>query len=151
MVTTFTTRELCRDELVSKFVTNASWQNVYGYFPAASELVGKTPVLLVLSDGTLQRFANLETNPVSYQFLLINFVLADSDSDSWTPALASDNLDDLDRAIRQLIRDNAGSLTTATNLRFADGFSQRRDMNVGGKPYMTETYTVIADLARGAI
>jgi hypothetical protein len=150
MVTTFQSRELVRDELVALFVANASWNNVYGYFPAASEMVGKTPILLILSDGTRQQSSGVWSNPTSYQFLCISFVLADSDSDNWTVALASDKVDDLDRVFRQVIRNN-GALTNADVLRFGDGFSVRRDVSIGGKPYISEERTIICDVLKGTM
>jgi hypothetical protein len=94
--------------------------------------------------------ANLNTNPTSYQFLCVSFVLADSDSDNWTAALASDKVDELDKVFRQVVRNNTASLTTCNLLNFGDGFSVRRDVNFGGSPYITEERTLIAELRSGA-
>jgi hypothetical protein len=151
MTTTFQSRELVRDELVALFTADNSWNNVYGYFPAASEMVGKTPILLILSDGTRQSMDGVWSNPANYQFLCISFVLADSDSDNWTVANANDKVDDLDRVFRQIVRTNAGSLATANLVRFGDGFSVRRDVSIGGKPYISEERTIICDVIKGTM
>lgn len=149
MVTTFTSRELVRDELVSLFTANNSWQAVYGYIPAVNVFEGMTPILVIRSRGSLQNFANLETNPASYQFGIVSYVRAYSAGEI-SSAQAEDKLDDLDKVVRQVIRDNAGSMTTAINLRF-DGASEVRDIDIGSVPYMAEARILIADLPRGAI
>jgi hypothetical protein len=95
--------------------------------------------------------AGVYTNPASYQFQCISLVLADSDSDSWTSANAEDRLDDLDRAFRQVIRDRMATLTNADLLRFAEGYSERTDIDLGGKPYIREVRNIIADLNHGSI
>ena len=151
MTTTFQSRELVRDELVTLFTANNSWQNVYGYFPSANEIVGKTPILVILSAGTRQDMAGVWSNPSSYRFRCLSFVLADSDSDNWTSANAEDKLDDLDRAFRQVIRTNMGSLTNADLLRFDEAYSERVDVDLGGKPYIREERNIIADLHKGTM
>jgi len=152
MVTTFTSRELVRDELAALFVANGSWQAVYNYFPSAKVISQLSPVLIIRSRGTAQAFSNLETNPASYQILITSWVVAGSETDSSiTSAIAEDELDTLDKTIRQVIRNNAGSMTTANNLRFTEGFSEVSDILLVNVPYIIESYTVIADLARGAI
>ena len=149
MVTTFTSRELVRDELVSLFTANNSWQAVYGYVPAIKVFAGMTPILIIRSRGTLQNFSNQDTNPTEYRFGIASFLRAFSTGEI-TSAQAEDTLDTLDTAIRQVIRNSAGSMTYADNLRFA-AESEVRDVSIEGLPYMVEAYTVIAKLARGAI
>ncbi len=143
-MTTFQSRELVRDELVALFVANNTWNNVYGYFPSAAELVGKTPVLMIRSRGTQQQMAALHTNKASYRFFLTTFVAI------VTGAVAEDEIDTLDKVLRQVIRDNT-SLTNANNIRFASDYSDVSDVEVGGKPYILETYTIYADLASGSV
>lgn len=149
MVTTFTSRKLVRDELVALFTANNSWQAVYGYVPAIKVFAGMTPLLIIRSRGTVQDFAALETNPAEYRFGIASFCRAYSAGEI-TPAQAEDTLDTLDTVVRQVIRNSAGSMTTADNLRF-DGESEVRDVTIEGLPYMVETRFVIAKLARGAI
>lgn len=151
MVTTFTSRELVRDELVTLFVANGSWQEVYGYAPSVDELSGKTPILVIRSRGTIQNFANLETNPVTYRFVISSAVLAYSASDSWNSANAEDKLDELDKVVRQVIRNNAGSLTYGVNMRFETAVSEVSDPIREGLPYILESRFVLVDLPRGAI
>ena len=150
MVTSFTSRELVRDELVALFTSNNSWQEVYGYFPSVNEVANKTPFLVITSSGTIQSFGGMETNKVSYRFTLSSWVLAYSASDNWTSANAEDKLDDLDKVLRQVIRNNMGSLTYANLLRF-DGGSEVRRVEFENMPYLLEARTLIADVIRGAI
>lgn len=149
MTTTFQSRKLVRDELVTLFAANGSWQEVYGYFPSAALAAGRTPVLMIRSRGTRQDMAGVWINPASYRFLLSSFVLAYSSSDSWTSANAEDKLDELDKVLRQVIRDNVGSLTYADNLRFEEGFSDVSDIDLGGNPYIVETRAILVDLPSG--
>jgi hypothetical protein len=144
-MTTFSSRELVRDELVVLFVANGSWQEVYGYFPSVSEMEGKTPILIIRSRGTEQDMAGLDTNPAVYRFLLSSWVLAYSESDSWTSANAEDKLDELDKTVRQIIRDNAGSLTNGDVIRFEAGQSQVDDMIIEGLPYIVETRAILVN------
>lgn len=149
-MTTFQTRELVRDELVTLFAATNKWSEVYGYFPSVEEVAGKSPVLIIRSRGTLQQMAGVGTNPVSYRFLLSSFVLAYTENGTWTSANAEDKLDELDQQIRQVIRDNA-NLTNADVLRFDEGGSQVVDTIIEGQPYIVETRTIIADLISGAV
>lgn len=148
-MTTFQSRELVRDELVALFVANGSWQDVFNGFPGVAEISGKTPVLIIRSRGTRQRFEGMSTNPASYRFLISSWVLAYSASDNWTSADAENKLDELDTTVRQVIRDNV-NLTNANNVRFDEGYSEVDDVIIEGVPYILETRIVYADLPRGA-
>jgi hypothetical protein len=150
MPTTFTSRELVRDELVSKFVANGSWQEVYGYHPSVNELENKTPFLVIRSAGTRTEMAGEFTNPTTYRFAVISYVLAYSASDSWDSADAEDKLDELDRAVRQIIRDNAGGMTTCNLLSLEGGMSQAQDVIIEGIPYIRESRFVTAHLVKGS-
>lgn len=150
MTTTFQSRELVRDELAALFVADGSYQETYGYAPSVNEIMGKTPVLVIRSRGTSQGFEGVWNNPVTYRFSFASWVLATSEPDNWTSANAEDKLDELDKVIRQVIRDNV-SLTNATNLRFEPGFSQVVDLTPEGVPYIVETRFILADLPSGAM
>lgn len=150
MTTTFVSRELVRDELVALFVAAANWKAVYGYMPAFTTISGRTPILTILSAGTRQEFANLFTNPASYRFEITNYVKSSSETDATVlSADAQDELDDLDRAIRQVIRNNV-QLTNASNLRFDDNYSSIERGALGNVPYVRESYIIYADLPNGA-
>lgn len=152
-MTTFTSRELVRDELVSKFVANGAWQNVYGYRPAIKEILGKTPFLVIVSQGRATRFETQSVSPTIYRFQLFNFVLAYSENpaDNYSSNDAEDALDTLDKTITQIIWDNRGDMTTANVLSLDDGGSERTDLTPEGVPYIRERYTILAFLAKGAI
>lgn len=150
MTTTFQSRELVRDEIVALFVANGSWQDVYGYMPGYTVISGNSPVLTVLSAGTSQRFAGVFTNPVTYRFEITNYIVSSSESDATVlSADASDQLDTLDRTIRQVIRDNV-QLTNGDNVRFDENFSNVERGAIGNVPYVRESYTILVDLPNGA-
>lgn len=149
MTTIFQTRELVRDELAALFVTDGSWEAVYQYWPGTDLVISYSPILIIRSGGTAQDFAGVEINPSSYRFRFENYVKAADEDGSWTSANAEDEIDDLDRTIRQVIRNNI-SLTNANNLRFEAGYSAVRDVLVGGMPYIMETYSLLADLPKGS-
>jgi len=152
MTTTFQSREAVRDELVTLFTNNGSWQEVYGYAPDLNEIIGKTPVLMVRSRGTAQDMAGDETNPASYQFAITTWVLAYSEDGNWTSANAEDKIDELDKVVRQVIRNNAGGGSNADQYRFDPAQSEVRDVILqGGVPYMVESRLIYADLPRGAV
>lgn len=151
MTTTFQSRELIRDELVALFVANGSWQNVYGYRPPITEFKGKTPLLTIRSGGTEQDMAGLDLNPTSHSFLISSYVLAYSAADSWTSAMAEDKLDELGQLVRQVIRNNTGTLTNADLLRFAPAGSQIVDIEIQSVPYIRESREIFADLKKGTM
>lgn len=150
-MTTFQSRELVRDELAALFVANGSWQAAYGYFPSVDAIKGKTPILIIRSRGTSQDMAGLNTNPATYRFLLSSWVLAYSAVDSWTSSNAEDLLDTLDMKLRQVIRDNAGSLTNGDLIRFEQGTSQVDDVMIENLPYIVETRAILVDLIKGSV
>ena len=150
MPTTFTSRELVRDALAALFVANGSWQEVYQYHPSVNEIENKTPFLVIRSAGTQQDMANEWTNKVTYRFAIISYVLAYSASDNWTSALAEDKVDELDKVIRQVIRNNAGSMATCDDLLLDNGLSQPQDVILEGVPYIRESRFVSAYLQAGA-
>lgn len=151
MVTTFTSRELVRDELKALFVANASWAQVFSNGAALRDFLGQSPLLMIRSRGTSQVFATLDTNPATYRFLISSWVLAYRASDNWDNTEAEDKLDELDKTVRQIIRNNAGSMTYANVLSFEEGPSQVDDIIIEGLGYIVETRAVLAYLPRGAI
>lgn len=150
MPTTFPSRELVRDELVSKFTATNAWQEVYGYHPSVNEIQDKTPFLVIRSAGTEQNMANEWTNKAIYRFAVISYVIAYRASDNWTSAHAEDKLDDLDRLVRQVVRDNAGSMTTCDDLLLDNGLSQPQDVILEGLPYIRESRFISAYLQAGS-
>lgn len=152
MPTTFTSRELVRDELASKFVSNGSWNAVYQYHPSVEDVLNTHPFLVIRSAGTQQDMYNEWTNKATYRFAIISYVLAYSPnpSDTWTSALAEDKLDELDKVVRQIIRNNAGSMTTCDDLLLDNGLSQTQDVIIEGVPYIRESRFVSAYLQAGS-
>lgn len=150
MPTTFTSRELVRDEITTKFTNNGAWQEVYGYHPSVNELENKTPFLVIRSAGTSLEMRNEWTNKTVYRFAIISYVLAYSASDNWTSANAEDKLDELDKVVRQVIRDNTASMATCDRLELDNGLSQPQDVIIEGVPYIRESRFVSAHLEAGS-
>lgn len=151
MTTTFQSRELVRDELAALFVADGSWQEVYQYWPGTNEIAGKTPVLIIRSRGTRQDMAGVFTNPASYRFLVSSWTIAYSSAASITSSSAEDTLDTLDKTLRQIVRDNAGSLTNGDLIRFEEGYSEVIDVVAENLPYIVETRAILVDLVAGAV
>lgn len=150
MTTTFQDVDLVIAELVTLFGANNSWEAEFGYFPGVNAIKGYSPVLIIEDEGTRTRFAAEETNPVSYRIRVSSWVIAYIAGER-TVAQATTQRRALNKTIRQVVRDNAGSLTNANLLHFADEFSSVDTLLVEGVPYMVETFMLQADLARGAI
>ena len=148
-MTIFVTRETARDSLVSLFTTNASWDLVFGYQPSQNEINQRGSVLIISSGGTEQQAQALDFNRAVYRFNFMSLVLvADTDADgSWTEANCEDRLDNLDAAIRQVVRTNMGG-AGGYFLRF-EGGSTTGYIIIGGAEYRTEQRVIIADYPSG--
>lgn len=151
MTTTFTSREVVRDQLVTRFTSAGNWQAVYGYMPPIDDWVGRSPILMIRSRGSSQDFAGDIHNPVRYRFLLSSWTLATSDDVVIDSQEAEDIIDDLDLVVRQTLRNYAGGDGVADQFYFEAGFSDVRDVIISGKSYIVETWPVIAELFSGAL
>lgn len=144
-------RKLARDELVALFDADGSWQEVWGYFPGVDAFQGRTPLLTVTSNGTAQATESLNVNPASYLFLITTYVLSYRDSDGWLATDAADALDALDLKVRQIIRDNMGTMTTVNTLQYDTSPSQITSAKtMEGLVYDIETRGIFANLVSGA-
>lgn len=150
MTTTFQDIDLILDEIAALFVANGGWEKVYDYYPGVDAIKGKFPVMIIQDAGTNQQMAGQFTNPVSIRILLSTWVLAYSEPDNWTTQNAIDKRRELNKTLRQIIRDNVGSLTNANNVEF-DGFSETESVIMEGIPYYVETFAIIAHVHSGAI
>lgn len=151
-MTTFQSRKAVREEIAGFFVADGSWTKVFDYDPGIKELVKETPVVFIRSAGTEQDFATRDTNKTTYLFEIVSIVLASDglgDTSIWTPSLAQDKVDDLDRSVRQIIHDNSGTATTANNFIFTGPSGVSPQIFEGGQPYIIETRTLTASLPRG--
>jgi hypothetical protein len=118
-----------------------------------NEILAKSPLLMIRGRGTGQTTPNFYTNPTFYRIILTTMVLAyDANSSPvWTSALAEDKLDDLDRLVRQIIRNNTQNAAWNV-LEFEESPSIVEDVIVGkGVPYIVESRAVLARLSSGAI
>jgi hypothetical protein len=149
MTTTFQDVDLVVTEIAGLFTTNGSWQTVFDYFPGVDAIKGYTPVLIVDDNGVATDFANLFTNPVEYRLTVQSWVIAYIEGE-WTVNQATAKRRELNKVIRQIIRDNAGGTTYTDSLRFEDGFSERSSVIFEGLPYLIERFGVIARLNSGS-
>lgn len=150
MTTTFPNPELTRDELVALFVAIDEWQEVHGYAPSPSDVAGKHPVLFIFNRGVQQQMAGVDNNPNSIRFLALLWTLQSDDNASYTRADAADKADFLNMTFRQVLRDNAGSLTNGDIIRFGSGYSSvAEDVIIEGLPYRVEEIEFFVDFANG--
>lgn len=149
MTTTFITREIARDALVALYTTDNSWDLVFGYIPSADEIGKRSSFLAVSSAGTDPKMSGLDMNPTKYHFALRSFIrVSDTDQGgSWTEADCENRLDELDRVVRQVIRDNPGSGNY--NYIFLEGPSTTGYQVLGGIEYRVEERTIIANYPSG--
>jgi len=142
MVTTLVTRETIRDGLVTLATATGKWQAVYGYVPKDNAVRGQSPFLVILSLGTLQSMESEGKNPAEYSLSVMSHVLM-NDKGSWTEANAEDKLDELDKVLRQLIRDNASGSSYCDAFTFLASPSQTDFVMIGGEQYRTEARVII--------
>lgn len=150
-MTSFQDIDLIVTEIAALFTAEGSWQDVYDYFPGLSTFQGRSPVLVVIDNGTLQEFDNLHTNPTTYNILLASYVLVNSDSDATiTSEAATTQRRALNVIIRQTIRDNAGGGTYYDLIQFTPRSSQIERLNAEGLTYELEMFEVAAFLKSGS-
>lgn len=148
-MTTFQDVDLVTTEVAALFTANGSWQAVYDYFPGVDAIKGYTPVLIVDDNGTSTRFESLHVNPVEYRLTVQSWVIAYIEGE-WTVNQATAKRRELNKVIRQIIRDNAGGTTYTNTLQFESGFSERSSIIFEGIPYFIERFNVIARLNSGS-
>lgn len=148
-MTTFVTRETARDALVTLFTADGTWKVVFGYLPGDSELKGQFPAMTIRSGGTQQEMASLNVNPTAYRFLLRTLILT-NDGDTWAESDCEDMLDETDRQLRQVIRDNAGLSTGSDYLRFEGSPSTTGYSIIGGVLWRWEERGLFAHYAVGS-
>ena len=145
-MTTFVTRKTAREAVAALFRANGTWQTVYDHEPR--DLAGESPVLTIRSGGTLT--SNMfNASPTAFLFVLTNYVLV-TDGATWGPDDAEDKLDELDREIREIVRDNTPAGCDYIELDESASVTAYVE-DEGGHIYRTETFTLRAELATGQI
>lgn len=148
MTTTFTSRQTIRERLATLITSTGEFAAVYDYVPAVKTISGMTPFCIVLSTGSNQQMSGINTNPVDFSFSVSVYVKRYEDA-NYTSQDARDKLDDLDRVIRQVVRDNAAGATVADMLLFDGSFSTVQHTEIDSTPYLVEPRTIIARLFDG--
>lgn len=142
-MTTLGTRETVRDALVTLFTDNGAWQAGFGHEPTAGEADGQSPLFVITSFGTHGRNV-LNTAPTTYRFQFSSYVLVGDPEDpsSWGAAEAEDKLDELDREVREIVRDNTPDGSYGIEL---EGPSRPSYAMMGGEVYRVEDYVILAE------
>lgn len=108
MSATLVDRQPVREYVVVSLATAATAaQAVYDYEPDPVTVAGKSPFVSVSSEGTGQEMASESYNPAD-MFLRVGVWVRVDTEGGVTRAAAEDLLDELDRQVRQWVRDNAG-------------------------------------------
>lgn len=132
-----TSRETGRDALVvlleaALVGTGKPVKTVTGSKP--TQLVGMTPLVAVLSAGTLREVLSFQGNQAT--FWLDVLVYVQQAEGSWTNAMAEDALDTIERLIEETYEANA--VTDEWAVLGRDGRSTVFDVSVEGNPYYVE-------------
>lgn len=147
-MTTFVTRETVRDSLVTLFTATAKWDIVYGHQPKTFDK--RASALTIRSGGTRWEMAGLNTNPTAYRLILKSYLLVDDDTGNWDASETEDRLDEIDRLVRQTIRDNVASVSGADYLLPDDGASDTGYAIISGDLYRFEEWVVWAHYTAGS-
>ena len=137
-MTTFVSREVARDALAALLVAKGSWQTVYAYEP--QDIKGHSPVATIRSLGT--SYSNtFNISPTSFDVLVTNWVLLSDSEDpsAWGPAQAEDQLDALDKALREVVKDGAPG-TGLVYVEFKDRPSAADATMISGLLYRIEDF-----------
>lgn len=140
-----TSRETARDALTTLLTAGLSGtaQEVVGH--RVSDPAGKTPVVAVLSGGSLrERLTFQGTRPTFY--LTIQVLVLAEDATGYTEADAEDTLDTLEAAIAGILESNWR--TTTWESIEQTGQSEVLDVAIGGHAYYLEVIPVAMKLAQ---
>ena len=142
-----TSRETSRDALVvlledALVGAGKPAKTVTGSKP--TQLLGLTPLVAVLSAGTLREALSFQGNQATFWLDVLVYVQqAEGD---WTNAMAEDALDTIERIIEETYETNKVTDDWATLRR--DGRSMVFDVSVEGNPYYVERIPTQIILAR---
>ena len=106
-----------------------------------TSIEGKSPVVAVNSFGSDRPRMTFQGNQTKFHLIISSLVLA-SDEATWTPALAEDKLDIIEKNIAEVIQDN--QITGDWKVLEYAGSSVVGDVALEGKPYIIEEIEIIA-------
>ena len=120
-------------------------QLVVGYKPSSKDVTAQSPLVAVMSAGIERRRLTFEGIRATVHLEIQVWVLY-TDGSTWTPALAEDRLNLIEKTIAQVVEDNP----SATNWIALDyeGQTSIRDFAFDGVPYVRETIFVAAECAQ---
>lgn len=138
------TRETSRDALVMLFDTALTGtgnpvQEVIGYKPGADEIKAKSPLVSVTSMGSERPRRTTAGNFATFYLEVETWVLL-TDGGSWTPAIAENMTDTIEKGIAGVVADNQE--TANWNIISYDGPTQVADVGFDGVPYIRETIPI---------
>ena len=138
-------RKDVRATLVALIVADASWQSVVGYRPPNWD--GQSPVMSVESSGTKEEdFTGYPTTRM--RFLIRSSVLVGTSDNAggWSSDDAEDLLDDLDLAIRDIVRDGVPDSGINAFVLDESNFSSTGYEIIGGELYRFEDRIILAEI-----
>jgi hypothetical protein len=130
--------QLFQDNLVGE---GQPLQAVYAY--QKGDLGGETPVLLVMSSGSLRKKASLGASQWRNLFRFELNVFVEDASGAWTDADVEDRLDWIEKRIADVIADNPRSAFW-DSLQLGDDYTQITPFQLGQVSYKMESLYVIA-------
>ena len=145
-MTTYVNRKTARAALKTLFVSNGNWQAVYEATPNTFDR--QTPVLVLRSGGTRQ-LMQYATDPATFRIEYRTYVLYEDPNapDDYGDEECEDKLDDLDKEMREVVRDNTPSGADAIEL--GEGFTETGYEMVDGVVYRWEEGVILVQLAVG--
>jgi hypothetical protein len=141
-MTTLLSRKTARDALVVLFEATGLWEDVFGYVPKDSAVKGRSPIMFITSFGTDQTMSGQQLNQATYTYTVWSMVLSSTPDETQTESMAEDDLDNLDREVRQVVRDNSNQLGSNLVLGFSDGRSRTFFLPIGGEKYIVEQFQI---------
>lgn len=140
-------RSVFRQALAALITLNANFKTVFDYMPDLDTLSEDTkwPIAIVTSSGTNQLMLSQHTNPSDFQmdvFILVRSNEREIAGSTWDESDAEDKIDELDQIIRQIVRNNVGTVAGVDSMKI-DGTSQSETAILGSISYRTESYTVV--------
>ena len=152
-MTTFTSPQASREAIAALFTaytgSGQPLQQVFSNWPKTKEAKGISPFIMVVDEFTEQQMNTQNVNRTRFGFVVAAFVLCAKESDGTiNRADALDELGNINRVIRQVIRGGVGASSNWDNLGF-EGRAQVENFNFDGLLYVTQPFVVVARLPRG--
>jgi hypothetical protein len=143
MTLSLVNRKTVRNGIVTLVTADGSWDVVLDHEPTPGELDGQFPAFSIYSEGTTDEDPAFNTTPTTFRFVATNFVLLydKQDPDSWNANHSEDLLDDLNKALRDILRNNVPAGCDSADI---VGGSRADWELIDGELYRVEDFTIHA-------